>query len=116
MRLRAEGEQTVTVSDLAIRIGFTDGEEMRTEISAKFGPEGVRGVLAAAGFELEEWWTDPDGDFGVSLSAADRSPRAGVAQPADMSPSPPAAPTPTLATPPTPMSATFCRSHTSMAR
>ena len=68
MRLRAGGDQTVTVSDLATKIGFVDGEEMRTEISAKVRPEGVRAELAAAGFAVREWWTDPAGDFGVSLS------------------------------------------------
>jgi len=68
MRLRACSEQTVTVSDLAIKVGFAGGEQMRTEISAKFEPEGVRAELATAGFHLEEWWTDPAGDFGVSLS------------------------------------------------
>ena len=41
---------------------------MRTEISAKFGRPGVAAELAAAGFELTQWWTDPGGDFGLSLS------------------------------------------------
>ena len=41
---------------------------MRTEISAKFRREGVEAELAAAGLELTDWWTDPAGDFALSLS------------------------------------------------
>jgi len=70
MRLRAIGEQVVTVSDLALKVRFSDGEELRTEISAKFQPSGIETELVAAGFSLERWWTDPDGDFGLSLSRA----------------------------------------------
>jgi L-histidine N-alpha-methyltransferase len=68
MRLRATSEQVVTVSDLALKVRFGAKEEMRTEISAKFRRPRVEAELAAAGFLLEEWWTDPEGDFGVSLS------------------------------------------------
>jgi L-histidine N-alpha-methyltransferase len=68
MRLRAIGDQVVTVSDLALKVGFADGEELRTEISAKFHRSGVEAELAAAGFSLEHWWTDRDGDFGLSLA------------------------------------------------
>jgi L-histidine N-alpha-methyltransferase len=41
---------------------------MRTEISDKFRRAGVESELAAAGFDLREWWEDPDGDFALSLS------------------------------------------------
>ena len=41
---------------------------MRTEISAKFTPERLRGDLAAAGMELVEMFTDPDELFAVSLA------------------------------------------------
>jgi L-histidine Nalpha-methyltransferase len=68
MRLRAVGEQVVTVSDLALKVRFADGEELRTEISAKFRRSGVEAELGAAGLSLERWWTDADGDFGLSLS------------------------------------------------
>jgi L-histidine N-alpha-methyltransferase len=68
MRLRSSGDQTVTVSELGLKMGFDRHEEMRTEISAKFRPERVSSELAAAGFDLAEWWTDPAGDFGLSLS------------------------------------------------
>ena len=68
MRLRARGDQTVTVSDLAMKVSFGDGEEMRTEISAKFRQPLVGRELAAAGFEVTHWWTDPGADFALSLS------------------------------------------------
>ncbi len=68
MRLRSAREQTVTVSELPLKVTFAAEEEMRTEISAKFRPERVADELAAAGFELGQWWTDPAGDFGLSLS------------------------------------------------
>ena len=68
MRLRAEGPQHATIRALALPVDFADGEEVRTEISAKFRPEGVERELVAAGLVLSDWWTDPLGDFGLSLS------------------------------------------------
>ncbi|MCP3787213.1 L-histidine N(alpha)-methyltransferase [Micromonospora sp. A3M-1-15] len=69
MRLRAERPARVHVLDL--EVGFAAGEELRTEVSAKFRPEGIARELAAAGFVRQEFWTDPDGLFGVSLARAD---------------------------------------------
>jgi L-histidine Nalpha-methyltransferase len=68
MRLRSEGAQAVHVDELDLDVGFADGEEMRTEISAKFRHETVEAELAAAGLALTGWWTDPGGDFALSLS------------------------------------------------
>jgi L-histidine N-alpha-methyltransferase len=62
------GDQVVTVADLDLEVPFTDGEEMRTEISAKFRRHVVEAELAAAGLTLEAWWTDAAGDFAVSLA------------------------------------------------
>jgi L-histidine N-alpha-methyltransferase len=70
MLLRSTREQTVTIADLSLTVGFAAGEEMRTEISAKFRRAGVERELATAGLELAEWWTDPAGDFALSLSFA----------------------------------------------
>ena len=50
MRLRAERPMAVTVRDLGLSVEFAAGEEMRTEISAKFRREGLAAELAAAGF------------------------------------------------------------------
>jgi len=68
MRLRSLRDQTVTVAGLGIRATFAAGEEMRTEISAKFREEGVRRELAEAGLRLTHWWSD--GDFALSLAMA----------------------------------------------
>jgi L-histidine Nalpha-methyltransferase len=68
MRLRSKGAQSVRVDELGLDVRFGDGEEMRTEVSAKFRREGVERELSAAGLATIEWWTDPAGDFAVSLS------------------------------------------------
>ena len=68
MRLRSAAAQTVHVPAIGLTVDFGDGEEMRTEVSAKFRREGVTAELAAAGFALREWWTDGEGRFGLSLS------------------------------------------------
>ncbi|OZV81593.1 L-histidine N(alpha)-methyltransferase [Micromonospora echinospora] len=68
MRLRAQRPMRVRVLDLTV--DFAEGEELRTEVSAKFRPEGVATELAAAGFTAEELWTDPDGLFGLTLARA----------------------------------------------
>jgi L-histidine Nalpha-methyltransferase len=68
MRLRTAVPQSVTIRDLGLAVRFAAGEEMRTEVSAKFREDGVRGELAAAGLAMRSWWTDQDGQFGLSLS------------------------------------------------
>jgi L-histidine Nalpha-methyltransferase len=68
MRLRSQVTQTVHVEELDLEVEFADGEEMRTEISAKFRRERVEAELTAAGLALTAWWTDPAGDFALSLS------------------------------------------------
>ena len=68
MRLRSLREQTVDVPGLGLTVHFADGEEMRTEISAKFRRERVAAELTAAGLRLTHWWTDEAGDFAVSLA------------------------------------------------
>ncbi|WP_069812235.1 L-histidine N(alpha)-methyltransferase [Streptomyces sp. TP-A0874] len=75
MRLRARRSLTVKLTALDLEVPFTAGEEMRTEVSTKFRPEGVRAELAAAGLELRQWWTDAMGRFALSLSgpAGDRA-------------------------------------------
>ena len=68
MRLRTAEPQLVSVRDLGLSVRFAAGEEMRTEVSAKFREDGVRRELAAAGLAMSAWWTDPAGQFGLSLS------------------------------------------------
>jgi L-histidine Nalpha-methyltransferase len=68
MRLRSTVAQTVHVRGIGLTVSFEEGEQMRTEVSAKFRREGLTSELEAAGFELTRWWTDPAGQFGLSLS------------------------------------------------
>jgi len=68
MRLRSTRPQVVHVPALDLDVSFARGEEMRTEISAKFRRERVVDELAKAGLRLVRWWTDPAGDFALSLS------------------------------------------------
>jgi L-histidine Nalpha-methyltransferase len=68
MRLRARHEHTTLVRDLDLPVHFDAGEELRTEISAKFTPERLRSDLSAAGLELVRWLTDRDELFALSLS------------------------------------------------
>lgn len=68
MRLRARTAQSVRIGSLGLAVTFAAGEEMRTEVSAKFREDGVRAELAAAGLAVRSWWTDDGGQFGLSLS------------------------------------------------
>ena len=68
MWLRSTAQQVVTVADLDLVVRFAEGEEMLTEISAKFRRERVERELAEAGLRLERWMTDPAGDFALSLA------------------------------------------------
>jgi len=70
MRLRSTAAARVTLSELALDIILEPGEEIRTEISAKFRREGIERELATAGFSLDSWWTDPEGRFALTLARA----------------------------------------------
>jgi L-histidine N-alpha-methyltransferase len=68
MRLRATEAHVVHVPELGLIVRFSEGEEMRTEVSTKFRRDRVELELAAAGLRVVEWWTDQAGDFALSLS------------------------------------------------
>jgi L-histidine N-alpha-methyltransferase len=68
MWLRARTAQRVRVAALDLSIEFAAGEEILTEVSCKFRADGVTAELAKAGLRQTNWWTDPDGDFGLSLA------------------------------------------------
>jgi L-histidine N-alpha-methyltransferase len=68
MRLRARREHTAFVRALDLPVHFDAGEELRTEISAKFTPQRVEGDLSAAGMQLVRWLTDRDDFFALTLS------------------------------------------------
>ena len=68
MRLRATRPCSVLIADLGLRVEFAAGEELRTEISAKFTRARVEADLASAGLELERWYTDEQDLFALSLA------------------------------------------------
>lgn len=68
MRLRSVRRQSVHVAALGLEVEFGSGEELRTEISAKFRRDRVTEELATAGLRLTQWWTDPAADFALTLS------------------------------------------------
>ena len=68
MRLRARRPCSVLVGGLGLRVEFAAGEELRTEISAKFTRSRVEADFQAAGLALDGWHTDSDGLFAVSLA------------------------------------------------
>jgi L-histidine N-alpha-methyltransferase len=70
MRLRSLDAQRVDVPRLSLAVDFAAGEEMRTEVSAKFREETVSAELGTAGLRLAHWWTDDADDFALSLALA----------------------------------------------
>jgi len=72
MRLRATREMDISIRDLDLDIHFDEGEELRTEISAKFTRERLVADLEAAGLVLDELLTDSEDLYGLSLSHAQR--------------------------------------------
>ena len=70
MRLRATRAMRAAVPEVDLRLRLEEGEEIRTEISAKFRREGVEAELKEAGFDLDAWWTDEQDRFALSLARA----------------------------------------------
>jgi L-histidine N-alpha-methyltransferase len=68
MRLRANGAQRVRIVGADLELTLADGEEIRTEISAKFTREAVARELEAAGLQLDEFFTDGSELFGVAFA------------------------------------------------
>jgi len=68
MWLVAHGEQRVRIAALDLDVIFAPSEGMRTEISCKFRPDGIKNELAEAGFDIENMWTDDDGDYSLTLA------------------------------------------------
>ena len=70
IRLRSLAEQSVSLPGIGMTIELQRGEEIRTEISCKFTRSGLERIFATAGLEMTGWFTDPDGDFALSLARA----------------------------------------------
>jgi L-histidine Nalpha-methyltransferase len=66
--LRARMEQTARIARLGLDVQIAAGEEIHTEISAKFRRDRIAGELRSAGLDVTRWWTDPGEGFGVALA------------------------------------------------
>jgi L-histidine Nalpha-methyltransferase len=71
MRLRSATDQIVQLKAISLSVPFAEGEELRTEISAKFRRDGLAAELAACGLGMRSWWTDSRNFFGLSLAVPD---------------------------------------------
>ncbi|WP_406834907.1 L-histidine N(alpha)-methyltransferase [Streptomyces sp. AHU1] len=70
MRLRSRTEQTVKIPALDLLVHFGQGEDLLTEISAKFRLRTLAGELHSAGLELTRWFTNPRALVGMALTTA----------------------------------------------
>ena len=68
MRLRAAEATEISLAGAGITVRFNEGEDLLTEISAKFTPERVERELTDAGFVLEDRWGADDGEFLLTLA------------------------------------------------
>jgi L-histidine Nalpha-methyltransferase len=68
MRLRARRPCSVLIAGLGLRVEFAPGEELRTEISAKFTRARLEADYEAAGLRLDRWFTDERELFALSLA------------------------------------------------
>ena len=68
MRLRADKASKVSLAGAGISVCFDEGEDLLTEISAKFTPERVERELSDAGFVTEGMWGADDGEFLLTLA------------------------------------------------
>ncbi len=68
LRLRADSAQRVCIPGAGLTLVLAAGEEIQVEISTKFRPSRLGEELAAAGLPVARTWTDPAGDFAVTLA------------------------------------------------
>jgi L-histidine Nalpha-methyltransferase len=70
LHLRSEVDQLVHIGALRMTVRFARGELLHTENSHKFDEDGVRTMLAEAGFGLETTWSDERRWFALHLCRA----------------------------------------------
>jgi L-histidine N-alpha-methyltransferase len=68
MRLRSRHAQRVELRSLELVVDFDQGEDLLTEISAKFTVASISAELEAAGLVVLEAFTDADSDFALLLA------------------------------------------------
>lgn len=68
LRLRSRLPQRIALPGAGLTLELGRDEELQVEISTKFTRPGITADLMAAGLVVTDWWTDPAGDFALSLS------------------------------------------------
>ncbi|WP_026548776.1 L-histidine N(alpha)-methyltransferase [Arthrobacter sp. Br18] len=68
MRLRATRAMQVQLPGAGLDISFDRGEELRTEVSAKFRPAKISAELEAAGLTIVGQWTDAEQRYAMTLA------------------------------------------------
>jgi L-histidine N-alpha-methyltransferase len=72
MRLRSTRDQVVHLAELDLEVRFAAGEDLLTEISAKFTPAGIAAELAGAGLAVRAaFGLEEGGDFLLTLATID---------------------------------------------
>jgi L-histidine N-alpha-methyltransferase len=73
--LRSLVDQDVRLEAIDMSVHFDAGENLRTEISTKFTRPRLEESYAGTGLALASWFTDPAGDFALSLAKLADAPR-----------------------------------------
>jgi L-histidine N-alpha-methyltransferase len=68
MRLRSTRHQAVHVAELDLDVEFAPGEDLLTEISAKFVPAQLESELLASDFVVDAMWGAAEGEFLLVLA------------------------------------------------
>ncbi len=69
MHLIATSRQDVRIEAIDLDVRVEEGEYVLSEISRKFTRSTVESLLASAGLEMTDWFTDPEEKFALSLGA-----------------------------------------------
>ena len=68
LRLRSRCDQQVDIPGAGVTASFSEGEEIRVEISTKFRVEDIRRELEEVGLTPMRVFTDPEQDFALTLA------------------------------------------------
>ena len=68
MRLRSMREQKITMPGLNLSLTLEKDEEILTEISTKYDRPRAETLLNKSGFQLVQWFTDPEQLIGLALA------------------------------------------------
>jgi L-histidine Nalpha-methyltransferase len=73
MHLRSLRDQTVRINQLNMRVSFSQGEMIRTEISRKFTRGSIQRICRAAGLRVRRWFSARNEWFALVLLASNES-------------------------------------------